>query len=286
MKKSKTIIALSLAFVLSATLVSCKTDTKPNDGKASSNNETSMASAETSGNQNPDETTGKSSQTSDLDKNDSSSKTTASESVTETAEAKTLEEKIFQAGLAEVEKENFEYKFYVILEKADKWLINYVSKDGKSSLSEEMTKSDYKILNSSIKNWEEQDIPSSKDDYNKISDRLFAEIENLEHGTAGSSLKQVSVAADYLNLIAEGEYSSYEFYIFLNDYRTLVVEKSAEAIEMFDTNIRALQETVDLLVKKDETTVRVLQDAGKSLSEAAMTLTEADVAPYLWAPFD
>ena len=286
MKKSKTIIALSLAFVLSATLVSCKTDTKPNDGKASSNNETSMASAETSNNQNTDETTDKSSQSSDSDKDDSSSKTTASESVTETAEAKTLEEKIFQAGLTEVEKENFEYKFYVILEKADKWLINYVNKDGKSSLSEEMTKSDYKILNSSIKNWEDQDIPSSKDDYNKISDRLFAEIENLEHGTAGSSLKQVSVAADYLNLIAEGEYSSYEFYIFLNDYRTLVAEKSAEAIEMFDTNIRALQETVDLLVKKDETTVRVLQDAGKSLSEAAMALTEADVAPYLWAPFD
>lgn len=286
MKKSKTIIALSLAFVLSATLVSCKTDTKPNDSKVSSNKETSMASDETNDNQNTDEATGKSSQTSDSSKDDSNSKTTPSESTTETAEAKTLEEEIFQAGLAEVEKENFEYKFYVILEKADKWLINYVSKDGKSSLSEEMTKSDYKILNSSIKNWEDQDIPNSTDDYNKISDSLFAEIENLEHGTAGSSLKQVSVAADYLNIIAEGEYSTYEFYIFLNDYRTLVAEKSAEAIDQFDTNIRELQDTVDMLVKKDENTVRLLQDAGKSLSEATMALTEADASPYLWFPFN
>lgn len=289
MKKSKTVIAIILVFLLSATLVSCKTSTKPNDGKDNKNSETkitSMTTADASSEKNTDESTDRTSQDDNSSKDDSSSKTTPSDSTTETAKAKTLEGKILQEGLTGVDKENFEYSYYVILEKDDKWVINFVSEDGKSSQSVKMTKGDYKILNSAMNNWKSQEIPNSEEDYKEISDRLFAEIENLEHGTAGSSLKQVSVAADYLNIIAEGEYSTYEFYIYLNEYRTKVAEQSEEALERFDNSIRATIATADMLVAKDETTIGVLEDAGKSLSEAAMTMTEADASPYLWIPFN
>ena len=289
MKKSKTVIAISLAFLLSATLVSCKTSTKPNDGKDNNNSETkitSMTTADASSEKNTDESTDRTSQDDNSSKDDSSSKTTTSESTTETAKAKTLEGKILQAGLTEVDKENFKYSYYVILEKDDKWVINFVSEDGKSSQAVKMTKRDYKILNSTIKNWEAQDIPNNEEDYNKIADKLFAEIENLERGTAGSSLKNVGVAADYLNLIAEDEYSTYEFYVYLNEYRTKVAEQSEEALERFDNSIRATIATADMLVATDETAIGVLKDAGKSLSEAAMTMTEADASPYLWFPFN
>lgn len=289
MKKSKTVIAISLAFLLSSILVSCKTNTKPNDGKGTNNNETSvtsMATADASSEQNTSESTDEKNQESDSSKDDSSSKTTPSESTKETSKAETLEGKILQAGLTEVDKENFKYSYYVILEKDDKWVINFVSEDGKSSQSVKMTKGDYKILDSTMKNWKTQDIPNNEEDYKKISDRLFVEIENLERGTAGSSLKNVSVAADYLNIIAEGEYSTYEFYIYLNEYRTKVAEQSAKALERFDNGIRATIATADMLVAKDETTIGVLEDAGKSLSEATMALTEDDASPYLWFPFN
>lgn len=287
MRRSKRIIAISLAFLMSATLVSCKTDTNPNAGKETDNNETSITTdSETSSEQNTGDSTDEKNQESDSSKDDSSSKTTPSESTKETSKAETLEGKILQVGLTEVDKENFKYSYYVILEKDDKWVINFVSEDGKSSQSVKMTKGDYKILNSTTKNWEAQDIPNSEEDYNKIADRLFAEIENLERGTAGSSLKNVGVAADYLNIIAEGEYSTYEFYIYLNEYRTKVAEQSAEALERFDNGIRATIATADMLMAKDETTIGVLEDAGKSLYEETMALTEADASPYLWIPFN
>lgn len=261
MKKSKRIIALSLAFLMGVNLVACG---------------------------NKDESTAESTTTQVDNESNSSSETKSTESTSNSdiVGAKTLEEKILQASLPEVRKENFKYSYYVILEKQEKWLINYVATDSKSSLSVEMTKEDYKILNSTMKNWKAQDIPNSEEDYKRISDRLFSEIEQLEHGTAGSSLKQVSVASDYLNLIAEGDYSSYEFYIYLNEYRTKVAEKSAEAIEKFDKDFGLLLEIVNSLVKKDGNTLRALQDAGKSLSEVAQTLTEIDASPYLWAPFN
>lgn len=283
MKNSKRIIALSLAFLTGVNLVACSNKSNSNEF-SKGNKETSKITSAA----NSEQSTTKSTTVQVSNESNSSleTKSTESTSASDNTEAKTLEEEILRASLSEVSKANFKYKFYVILEKQDKWLINYVAEDNKTSLSVEMTKTAYKILNSAIETWAEQDIPNSEEDYNHIADRLFSEIEKLEHGTAGSSLKQVSVAADYLNLITEGDYSSYEFYIYLNEYRTEVAEKSTEAIEKFDKDFRLLLEIVDSLVAQDENTLRALEDSGKSLSESAKALTEADASPYLWAPFD